>query len=114
MELTSAQLKSLEKLFESEPLVKLAYFFGSRATSTAGPLSDYDFAVYADTKDKHESFNLQCRLNGRICGILNTDAVDVVMLESTTRPLIKYQAISEGILLYDREPFRVRVEAREL
>ena len=38
-------------VFKSIPEVKLAYFFGSRATGDDGPASDYDFAVYLDEHD---------------------------------------------------------------
>ncbi|MBU2575935.1 nucleotidyltransferase domain-containing protein [Patescibacteria group bacterium] len=112
MKLTDKQLKLLKQCFKKEPLVKLAYLFGSQATGDAGPLSDYDFAVYADTKDSKESFYLKCGLNGSICEILNTDKVDVVMLNSSTGPLIKYMAVSEGIVIYEQEPYRVFIEPK--
>ena len=99
MKLTNKQLKLLKQCFEKEPLIKLAYLFGSQATGDTGPLSDYDFAIYADTRDNKKSFYLKCHINSCICGILNTDKVDVVMLGSSTRPLIKYMAISEGIVI---------------
>lgn len=112
MKLDEKQLKELKKCFEKELLVKLVYLFGSQANGDVGPLSDYDFAVYADTKDKKESFYLKCHLNGIISGILHTDKVDVVMLEPSTRPLIKYMAVSEGIVIYEQEPYRVLLEPR--
>ena len=114
MKLTDTQLKSLADCFKEEPLVKLAYLFGSQASGNTGPLSDYDFAVYADTKDNKESFYLKCRLSGRIGGILNTDKVDVVMLDHSDSPVLKYNAIAEGILLYEQEPYKVQVEPRIL
>ena len=112
MNLTKKQLKELEKCFKKEPLVKLAYLFGSQATGDTGPLSDYDFAVYADTKDKKESFYLKCHLSGCITGILHTDKVDVVMLDHSDSSVLKYNAIVDGILLYEQEPYKVQVEPR--
>lgn len=112
MNLTDKQLNLLKNCFKEEPLVKLVYLFGSQATGDTGPLSDYDFAVYADTEDNKESFYLKCRLGSRIGDVLNTDKVDVVMLDHAHNPVLEYYAIIEGILLYEKEPYKVRIEPR--
>lgn len=43
-------------VFAQTPAVKLAYFFGSRATGESGPLADYDFAVYLEGLAADEMF----------------------------------------------------------
>ena len=52
-------IKPLEKIFDLFPQVKLVYFFGSRATDKAVPLSDYDFAVFLDEKDFKKRFDIR-------------------------------------------------------
>ena len=84
-------------LFASFPEVKLAYFFGSRSRGTEGPLSDYDFAVYVDEQDALKAHDIRVRLMERICQILQSDRVDVVMLNSAVNPELKYHAMA-GIL----------------
>lgn len=114
MEFSKKQRKSLEDLFRKEPLVKLVYLFGSRARGDAGPLSDHDFAVYADTQDSQTSFMLKINLQSEISAALGTDAVDVVMLNTTESPELKYNIISEGKLIYEQQPSKVIVEPRIL
>ena len=41
-------VKKALPVFGANPGVKLAYFFGSRATGDSGPMSDYDFAVHLE------------------------------------------------------------------
>ena len=50
----------------------------------------------------------------RICSVVASDRVDVVMLNTAVSPELKYHAISTGILLFEREPFKVLVEPRLL
>ena len=55
--MTKEQLKNLTSIFKSYPEIKLVYFFGSRAKGLEGPMSDYDFAVYFDEKNKKKMFD---------------------------------------------------------
>lgn len=80
MNLTEKQLNELKKCFKKEPLVKLVYLFGSQATGDIGPLSDYDFAMYADTKDIKKSYSIGNRLKSHIGRILKPRIVGVVMI----------------------------------
>jgi predicted nucleotidyltransferase len=106
--------ESLSDVFASFPEVKLAYFFGSRSRGTEGPLSDYDFAVYVDERDALRAHDIRVRLMERICQAVGSDRVDVVMLNTALSPELKYHAIATGILLFEREPFKVLVEPRLL
>lgn len=112
--MTLNQKKELRRIFSSHPEVKLVYFFGSRAVNNAGPLSDYDFAVYLDEKNPKKQFKIKIRLIKEIERLLKTEKIDVVVLNSADKPELKYAIIHEGQLIYEQEPFRVLVEPKIL
>ena len=89
--------ENLLDVFGSFPEVKLAYFFGSRSRGPEGPLSDYDFAVYVDEQDPLKAHDIRLSLMERICQIVGSDRVDVVMLNTAVNAELKYHAISTGI-----------------
>ena len=106
------KLKDLLYVFQLYPQVKLVYFFGSRARHKEGPLSDYDFAVYLDEKDKNKRFEIKLSLMSKLSLRIETDKVDVVVLNDTESPELKYSIIKEGKLIYEEEPYKVFVEPR--
>lgn len=108
------EVKKLIPLFNSYPSIKLVYFFGSRATGQAGPMSDYDFALYADNLTAKKMFNLKIELSGKLSLALKTDKVDVVMLNLSKSSELKYNIIKEGILIFEREPYRIMAEPKIL
>ncbi|MBI5407067.1 MAG: nucleotidyltransferase domain-containing protein [Nitrospirae bacterium] len=108
------QVTELRSIFKGYPEVKLAYLFGSRAAGKEGPLSDYDFAVYIDEKNRVKNFNIKFSLMDKISRLFRNDNVDVVILNLTESPELKYNIIAHGKLIYEEEPFRVIVEPRIL
>jgi predicted nucleotidyltransferase len=102
--------QKLTTLFKKYREIKLVYLFGSRARGDAGPMSDYDFAVYADTRDLKKLGALQLSLINKISSTLATNDVDVVMLNTLAMPEMKYAIISEGILFYEKKPYTMIVE----
>ena len=106
--------RRLNPIFRAYPEIKLAYLFGSRAAGKESPLSDYDFAVYLDTKDKKRMYEIKFELFDRISRLLKTDKVDIVILNLTETPELKYLIIREGRLIFEREPFKVIVEPKIL
>lgn len=106
--------KSVLRIFESHPDIKLVYLFGSTVRGNRGPMSDYDFAVFVDKKDKKEIARIQFQLMDELSRFLETDKVDVVMLDSANSPELKYNILHEGKLIFEREPFRVLFEPRIL
>jgi uncharacterized protein len=104
----------LISVFNLYPQIKLVYVFGSMATGKAGPLSDYDFAVYLDEKNATERFNLRLTLMGELSQILDTDKIDLCILNDIEGPELKYNMIKEGKLIFEKEPFKVLVEPRIL
>jgi len=103
-------IKPLEKIFDLFPQVKLVYFFGSRATDKAGPLSDYDFAVFLDEKDFKKRFDIRLGLLDKFSHELKTDNIDLLVLNDIQSPELKYSIISSGKLIYEIEPYKILLE----
>lgn len=108
------ELKKLLDIFKLYSKIKLVYLFGSRATNNDGPLSDYDFAIYLDEKNKNKISKIKLELLNKISRALKTDDVDVVVLNRVELPELKYNIIKEGKLIFEKEPFRVLVEPKIL
>lgn len=106
--------KSVLRIFESYPEIKLVYLFGSTAKGNRGPMSDYDFAVFLGSKDKKMIARTQFQLMDDLSRCLKTDRVDVIMLDLVDATELKYNIIHEGQLIFEREPFRVLFEPRVL
>lgn len=103
-------MEKLAPLFEKYPTVKLVYFFGSRAEGKEGPMSDYDFAIHLDEKNRKKMFNTKSLLMDEISLALKTEKIDIVILNTTESPEIKYEIIKNGKLIYEKEPYKVIIE----
>lgn len=99
-------------VFESYPEIKLVYLFGSLVSGKTGPLSDIDLAFYIDERDKKKLFELKFKLADEISRALGTDKVDIVILNLTDSPELKYNVIKEGELIFQQDPFKILVEPR--
>jgi len=104
----------LNKVFQSYPQIKLVYLFGSQAKGEVGPLSDHDFAIYFDEKDPRKMFDIKLEVLGQLSGVLRSDSIDIVILNLSEIPELKFNVIKEGDLIYEEEPFRVIVEPKIL
>ncbi|MEW6408326.1 MAG: nucleotidyltransferase domain-containing protein [Patescibacteria group bacterium] len=104
----------LKNIFQSYPQIKLVYFFGSKAKGKADPLSDFDFAFYLDEKDEKRMFEIKIELIDKISRELKTDKIDIVILNLTQSPELKYNIIKEGKIIYEKEPFKVLIEPKIL
>jgi len=95
--------------------VVAAMLFGSQATGKAGPLSDIDVAVWADsTLERSERFDLRLALMAEAVRVLNTDEVDLVVLNDAP-PLLQHRALRDSVRLIDRDPpKRIRLETRAI
>ncbi len=99
------------KVFEKYPEIKLVYLFGSHAEGKAGPMSDYDFAVYFDEKTlPRKRSDIKIKLITDLMGELKTNNIDVVSLNDELDPLLKYEIISKRKILYEEQPYRVKLE----
>ncbi len=95
------------------PEVKLVYFFGSQAEGNAGPMSDYDFAVYFDenTPSKRQ-FDIRLLLIADLMKKLKNENVDVIILNDDLGPLLKYQVIKHGKIIFEQKPYRLILEPK--
>ena len=107
-----SKIKNLLCVFQLYPQVKLVYFFGSRAKGKESALSDYDFAVYLDEKDTKLRFETKLNLMAKLSQKVGTDNVDVVVLNDTKSPELKYSIVKEGKLIYEEEPYKVFIEPK--
>lgn len=103
-----AYLPQLHKLFAEHDVI-LAYIFGSQAEGTAGPLSDVDFAVLlAPSVPDEQQTNVQIELITELMGLFHRNDVDVVILNRAT-PLLAYQVVKPGWVIYEDDGGRSRV-----
>ncbi len=108
--MTKKETEKLLPIFKKYPTVKLVYLFGSMATGKTGPLSDYDFAVYLDEKDSLKRFSIRVNLANDLSSIFKTDDIDLSVLNDIESPELKYNILKEGILIFEKEPYKVLVE----
>lgn len=108
-------MEKAKKIFQACSEARLVYLFGSRAKGDVGPLSDYDFAVYFNEKtSKQEMFDLKFSLEDKLSREFKTNKIDIVILNLTESPELKYNIIKEGKIIYEVEPYRVIVEPKIL
>jgi len=89
--------------------IRLLYLFGSRACGSAGPLSDYDLAVWLDAE--HDTPAFAARLSHELALLLDTERLDLLSLSQAPIELA-YAVIAQGKLLFQRDLFtRVEYEA---
>ena len=108
------QLQEIKNGLESLPEVKLAYFFGSKASGNDGPLSDYDFAFYCEKNKEGNFLDVHLKIYSLLTDVLKTDNIDVVLLNSSKSPELKYQIIRDGQLIFEKEPYKLIVEPQIL
>jgi predicted nucleotidyltransferase len=87
---------------ESHPKVLFSYLFGSLAKGSPLPLSDVDIAVYlADTL---YGTNDKLDILGKLMGILQTDEIDLVVLNTAGLPLVM-NVLKRKKIIVDKDPF---------
>jgi predicted nucleotidyltransferase len=104
----------MKEIFERYPEVALVYAFGSRVKNQSGPLSDYDFGVYFVINDRERIFELKLKLLDELSRFLKTDAIDLVILNFSDNPVLNYQIIREGEVIFERKPYRLLLEPKVL
>lgn len=106
------QLEKIKMLFTQYPEIKLGYFFGSRANESANPMSDYDFGLQLG--EDANPISIKSELQVRLTLILKTDKVDVVVMNNPQNPLLAYNIITTGKLIYEIEPYKILTEPKIL
>jgi predicted nucleotidyltransferase len=105
-------IKNLPAILVDFTNISLIYLFGSQASGLLGPMSDYDVAILDSSNDKE--FTVQTEFQHALVNLLNTERVDVVLLNRAPVELA-YHIIASGKLLYQRDTFtRVEFEAQVL
>ncbi len=105
-------LEKIKNILAGHSDIKLAYLFGSQATGEAGPMSDYDFAIYLDSKDVQAAYDLRFKLMDELGRLLKSDKIDVVVLDTLEHSELKFNIIKDGILLLEVEPHKVVLEPK--
>ncbi len=75
--------------------VKFVILFGSQATGKAGPMSDYDFAVYYEGNDR-ERYDFRKEILGEV-----PDKFDVHVLQDL--PLYVQKEVLKGKVIYAKD-----------
>jgi len=105
------KFNDIKKIFSDERNILLAYIFGSQVIGKIGPLSDYDFAVFLSQKP---SFQFKYKLKNKLVNILNTEQVDLVILNDAPVEL-KYKVIATGKIIFQKNSLvRTEFEANTL
>lgn len=112
--LTGEQKAKIAEFAKSRP-VELIYLFGSQARGEGNPLSDYDFAIlFSNLSDPKKRFEFKLEAITFLAGLLHTDSVDVVDLNSAP-PTFRYEAVVPRKVVYARsENARVNFEYKAM
>ncbi|ODS31851.1 MAG: Nucleotidyltransferase domain protein [Candidatus Scalindua rubra] len=87
---------------DSHPKVIFAYLFGGLTKARCSPLSDVDIAVYiANGGDISQE---KIEILGNLMELLNTDEIDLVILNTASLPL-RAKILEEKKVLVDSSPF---------
>ena len=106
--------RALKSLGRARGEITAVYLFGSQVSGKAGPLSDVDVAVLLDESrvPARRFFKLRLDLMAEAAHACRRDDVDVILLNEAA-PLLAYEAVRGGELLYERDhSARVSFEAR--
>jgi predicted nucleotidyltransferase len=87
---------------QSMPDILFAYLFGSFGRGKQLPLSDVDIAVYL--KEPTVIHEKKMEIVGALIDILQTDEIDLVVLNSAPLPL-RMRILENKKVIVDREPF---------
>ena len=87
---------------QSMPDILFAYLFGSFGRGKRLPLSDVDIAVYL--KEPTVVQEKKMEILGTLIDILQTDEIDLVVLNSAPLPL-RMRILESKRVIVDREPF---------
>ena len=87
---------------ETRKDVLFAYLFGGLSRGEPKPLSDVDIAVYLSENAK--SVQVKCDIIEKLVDILNTDAVDVIILNQSSLSL-SMNVLKNNRVLVDKKPF---------
>lgn len=83
--------------------MRRAYVFGSVADGTAGPGSDLDLALVVERGlSTLEYHYLGYDVYARVSDLLASDRLDVVVLNASESADLRYAAVTDGRVIFDR------------
>ena len=95
-------LPKTETYLRSRPDILFAYLFGGLARGKPLPLSDVDIAVYlCETVD---SFEKKLEILGKLTDLLETDEIDLVILNEAPLTL-RMKVLENKRIIVDNDPF---------
>ena len=94
------RLARASEYLRSHPKVVFAYLFGGLARGQRRPLSDVDIAVYLS--ENADVAEVKIDILGRLIDILNTDEIDLVIL-NTAPPALAMNVLRNKRLLVDND-----------
>lgn len=100
----------LRKEFKQMKEVKAVYLFGSAAIGKTGKLSDIDIGVLLKKKPVDRR-KIKLKLIAKLTDIFKSDKIDLVILNGCA-PLIGFEIISKGKLVYGKRTDVAEFEAR--
>ncbi len=112
--MNSFQIERIKEIVAGYPQIKLVYFFGSQAKKEADLLSDYDFAIYLNESDNLKMRDIQFELAAKIAKVLQTDKLDIIVMNLVNNPVLKYNIIKDGRIIFEKSPYRVLAEPKIL
>lgn len=93
----------LAPIFEDYPVLRRVYVFGSVAEGTAGPASDLDLAlVLSRGLSPLECHHMGYDVYARVSEKLRSDRLDVVVLNASESAELRYAAVTDGQVIFDR------------
>ena len=95
-------LPKAETYLRSRPDILFAYLFGGLARGKPLPLSDVDIAVYL--RETVDSFEKKLEILGKLTGLLETDEIDLVMLNEAPLTL-RMKVLENKRIIVDNDPF---------
>jgi hypothetical protein len=106
--LASDEIESrLARYSRQRPEILAVYLFGSVARGQAGPLSDLDIALLLEPAHRRlaDSFAYQASRLSDLMALLETDAVDLVLLPAPS-PLLQHRILRDKRVLFCRNDRR--------
>ena len=103
--MNAKQKKQIADIMEKHGVL-VGYLFGSAQKGTMGPHSDIDTAVFFDEKKvpKEKQFDAKMEISGEIARAFPVPDSDVINLNQVQNPVLRYDAVVQGEVIYDKEP----------
>jgi predicted nucleotidyltransferase len=95
-------LPKTETYLRSRPDILFAYLFGGLARGKPLPLSDVDIAVYL--RETVDLFEKKLEILGKLTDLLETDEIDLVMLNEAPLTL-RMKVLENKRIIVDNDPF---------